>query len=1109
MKNPGLRAVIRSGSVLILPILPFVPIPRAVAASPANYVLTVESSSPATGIIVAASPKDQSGKSSGTTKFTLVYAAGASVTLTAPAKSGGESFASWAGCATASGLTCKVSMTADKTVTVKYSPTTYVLTVGSSDPASGVSIKVSSSSKQCSGSKLTTFHCTLDAGTVVTLTAPQKADDHSFGSWLGCSNSNSMACTVKLDAKTTVTAYYNAPGAVTPTVNVSPSVKSVSTAQPPTVKIGVSGAAGKPVPQGWVTLESGNFGSAATTLSKGKATIMIPAGALAAGKADKLTATYTPNAASSSTYKSASGSALVTVTVPTYKLTIDSAYPGSGVYITANPADIHNVGYAATPFTLTYDARTPVQLTPSPSSDGYSFLSWSGCASTTKAGVCNVTVKGNMTVTANYSQPNVTGVKITPNPATAIIGTPLQLTARVLGSGSISTSVNWSLAGQGTLTQTSPTTATYVTPYPVAEPPSVQITATSTETPSVGSTATVALNAPATAAGPTLAVDVNTPNTPSENPHKISPLVYGMNGYLLDSSSAAIAHPGVVRWGGDDTSRYNYRNNMTNSAADYYFESFQGAAGMPGSGNFTDFISANVSLGAETLGTVPVLGWVTNSTQFACSFTQSQFPGQESYNGNSCGNGEYPDGVEGCEQSGGCELFGNNTIAAITSYSEPAPSILDAPAPSAGASALATWAEATWTGGWVNSLVTNSNFGPASGGKGVNIWDLDNEPAWWDAVHRDVHPSPSTYDEVTNGGIGTALAIKTADPSAQVGGPVIDYWWNYFYSKKDIENGWNSGPCYEPWDNPTDREAHGGAPMIEYYLQQFNKYSQSYGIRLLDYVDIHGYFAPDYPPNSGNSVAFTTAGDTGEQEARMNGTRVFWDPTYTDADTGFNQPYPQPNYITDSNYTQTCPPPAQAPQVIPMLQSWVNNDYPGTGTSIDEYNFGGMESINGAVVEADILGIFGRQNLSMSALWPSENYNGQVPGNYAFAMYRNYDGNDSTFGDTYLYATSANSGADAENQLAVYAAQRSSDHAITVMVINKTYGALNSVLSLQNLAVPSGTQAQVYQYSNANLNQILTPASLLVIPPASGGTTSTIKATFPGQSITLLVIPNP
>ena len=32
-----------------------------------------------------------------------------------------------------------------------------------------------------------------------------------------------------------------------------------------------------------------------------------------------------------------------------------------------------------------------------------------------------------------------------------------------------------------------------------------------------------------------------------------------------------------------------------------------------------------------------------------------------------------------------------------------------------------------------------------------------------------------------------------------------------------------------------------------------------------------------------------------EQMARMNGTRVFWDPTYTDSN------YPRPNYMTDLN----------------------------------------------------------------------------------------------------------------------------------------------------------------------------------------------------------------
>jgi hypothetical protein len=550
-----------------------------------------------------------------------------------------------------------------------------------------------------------------------------------------------------------------------------------------------------------------------------------------------------------------------------------------------------------------------------------------------------------------------------------------------------------------------------------------------------------------------------------------------------------------MRWGGDGTSRYNYKTNVTNAASDYYFENFTGEGGMfpnpSGSSNYGDFITANSTLGTKALMTVPVLGWVSNATAGVCSFPESTIPGQASYNTAGCGNGTYPDGTQGCTQMTGCPIAGTDTTPAITSIADPPP----AP-PAAGAATLA-WAQGTWAGGWVNSIVGAYGPGnPASGtGKGVAIWDLDNEPAWWDAVHRDVHPKPSTYDEVTEGGIGTALAIKTADPTAQVSGPVIDFWYNYFYSKQDIENGWGNGPCYEPWDHPADRTAHGGVPMIEYYLQQFKDAEATYGMRLLDYVDIHGYFGSDYPAGSSNGVGLTTAGDSVEQQVRLNSTRALWDPTYTDPN------YPQPNYATDANYTTNCNTPLQAPQAIPMMESWVANDYPGTKTAIDEYNFGGLESINGALAQADALGIFGKYGLDLATLWPTTNYAQQVPGNMAFAIYRNYDGAKSTFGDMALASTSANQG-----QLSVYAALRTSDQAVTVVVINKTFGTLTSTLSLPNLTATA--DAKVYQYSAANLAAIAALPDQAVTPPASGSTTSTIaNYSFPAGSITLFVIP--
>ena len=100
---------------------------------------------------------------------------------------------------------------------------------------------------------------------------------------------------------------------VTPTVTVTPSSSNITTAQPLSVAVTVSGGSGKPTPTGSVTLSSGSYTSAATTLTGGSATINVPAGALAVG-ANTLKVSYAPDSSSSSTYNSASGTASVTVT---------------------------------------------------------------------------------------------------------------------------------------------------------------------------------------------------------------------------------------------------------------------------------------------------------------------------------------------------------------------------------------------------------------------------------------------------------------------------------------------------------------------------------------------------------------------------------------------------------------------------------------------------------------------------------------------------------------------------------------------------------------------------------------------------------------------------
>jgi hypothetical protein len=284
--------------------------------------------------------------------------------------------------------------------------------------------------------------------------------------------------------------------------------------------------------------------------------------------------------------------------------------------------------------------------------------------------------------------------------------------------------------------------------------------------------------------------------------------------------------------------------------------------------------------------------------------------------------------------------------------------------------------------------------------------------------------------------------------------------------------------------------------LIEYYLQQFAAYDKTNNQRLLDYLDLHTYFAADYPVGSGNGLGLTTAGDTGAQQARLNSTRVFWDPTYTDPN------YPQPNYTTDANYTTNCNVPLLAPQLIPMAQAWVAKDYPGTKVAFTEFNWGGQEHINGALAQADLLGIFGEYGLDMATLWGPPDPTTQIPGLMGYEVYRNYDGNKSMFGNMALTSTSVDQG-----QLSVYGALRTSDNAVTVVVINKKYGDLTSSLSLANLAAGS-TTAQAFLYSNANLAAIVAQPAVTVTPPAAGGTTSTISNyTFPAQSITVFVVP--
>lgn len=535
---------------------------------------------------------------------------------------------------------------------------------------------------------------------------------------------------------------------------------------------------------------------------------------------------------------------------------------------------------------------------------------------------------------------------------------------------------------------------------------------------------------PGAAADPnqTLSVDAAAAQRP------ISPLIYGVHGTGLESiEPPALARElglPLQRWGGNVTTRYNWRNDIANHGRDFFYENIPVDNLDPQHGNAADhFIDAGRQHGTASIVTIPTIGWLAKDRAagqrgYDCGFDTRIYGPQQAtdpYNPDSasCGNGVRPDGTT--------LVTGNDPLD--TSIA-------------AGPDDLRAWVE---------HLVERYGAG------GVRFYSLDNEPGIWADTHRDVFPGYLSYDSLRDRTYQYGAMIKSVDPSALVLGPVQDGWARYMYSAYLDQFAAQA---------QSDRDAHG-MPFVPWYLEQMRQYELQHGQRILDYLDLHYYPQAD-------GVSLEPAGDAANRALRLRSTRALWDPSYVDE-----------SWIKDTEEGNV------AVQLIPRMRDWVQQHYPGTKLAITEYNWGALDDINGALAQADVLGIFGREGLDLAVLFsPPEP---AQPGAFAFRMYRNYDGAGSAFGDTSVAASSSDQAA-----LAIYAARRNADGALTVMVINKTTSTQSAVLTLSNAA--AGGAAQVYRYSPDDLSRI-------VRLPDLDDPSTPLSASFPPESITLMVVP--
>ncbi len=459
------------------------------------------------------------------------------------------------------------------------------------------------------------------------------------------------------------------------------------------------------------------------------------------------------------------------------------------------------------------------------------------------------------------------------------------------------------------------------------------------------------------------------------NRHPISPYVYG-GAYPQDAPTITDSGLSVVRWGGNSTSRYNWKLFTINAANDWYYEDFDYTE--IGDGDSAKFIQDVKNAGSHPLMTMPMLNWVAKSAE--TSVTQG---GTNNYHwsfsvnkyGAQCGTDPYNvDAGNGLKSDCSTALTANPSDANVPLLDQPGTN--DPPG-------------SVYRNQWAAALA--KAFGTAP-----HFYDMDNEIEIWGGTHRDVHPNPTAYDEMRDTFLAESRALKGWDPAAIRLGPITCCWWFY----------WNGA-------NGNDKGAHAGIDFLPWWLNEVYWQDKIAGTRSVNVFDLHAY--PDTPDTS----TWTQA------QKQALGARIYrdyWDPTYVSESSSINQ-----------NWTTFIQPKKTIPFRIPRLRAIANMIYPGTPVSFTEWSaaVAGESDFSTALGDADAYGVLGRERMYLASRWVAP-----VPGNpnyLALKLFTNYDGAHHKFGT--VSVSDINTGDP--SLFSSYAALDSTGKTLTLLVLNK------------------------------------------------------------------------
>jgi hypothetical protein len=461
------------------------------------------------------------------------------------------------------------------------------------------------------------------------------------------------------------------------------------------------------------------------------------------------------------------------------------------------------------------------------------------------------------------------------------------------------------------------------------------------------------------------------------NRHPISAYVYG-GAFPKDAATITDSGLSVVRWGGNATSRYNWKTQTSNSANDYYFSDYT-YTGI-GDSDSVKYVQDVKAAGGTPLMTMVMLDWVSrgdpasgtgNGQLYSYSVAKYGAQCKVRPDNSDAGNGQMTD----CSTNVTGNDFNDAHVPIFDDTSTACPSSAKGPC--------------VYRKDWATALA-------AAFGSAPHFYDMDNETDIWGGTHHDVHPNPSGYEELRDTYLGVARGLKTWDSAAVRLGPVSCCWWFY----------WNGA-------NGSDKGAHAGNDFLPWWLNEVYWQDQIAGTRSLDLFDIHAY--PDGPDTSTWTLAQ-------KQALAVSIYRDYWDPTLVSPSGTVNQPYTtniQPNKTIAFR--------------IPRMRAIANSTYPGTPLAMTEWSaeIAGAADFSTALGDADAYGILGRERVYLSTRWTAPDP--ANPNYLALKLYTNYDGSHHGFATTSVSDTNDGD----PNLFSSYAALDATGKTLTMMVLNK------------------------------------------------------------------------